>query len=499
VGRIEHFKNAVSTPSAPSENPREWVWGELPAREFSLLSGLLLTSLDPGDEAVITHLEDEQFELSDRLLHAGLSPGMRLRMIEPVDGSVRIQAGGRVLHLDTLAAGNVTFEPRPTDARVICELPRPPRDGRTRVRLSPLDGVEEEAIQPASFARGSTREEGGCGGCGRSGAGFGRVRWADRPGRSRDERAGQWVDHRKLGLRRIPSRAHRRGVLRDAQVPEDRAHDAGVGQNGEDAHLTVAGGTPWRIHLVDAGEQLRPATARAAVAPVAAQGDERVGSHSLVRFGATSVGVRVLTPVAGGLSSPRRVRGGDAVIAVPVDTRRRNQACETVEQLERTGPDQLQSRVITEAAAGGLLAPSQATGVAGTVVVPICAGRVRDQRRIVRALAVLEAVGWAGLLVPGLGIEAFWVGLLGFILGGTFGLALTPLVLRSADAESAGELSGMAQSVGYTVVAAGPPIFGWLYDVSGGWTVPLWFLVAVLAGKLAAGLPAGRSAELEAC
>ena len=159
-------------------------------------------------------------------------------------------------------------------------------------------------------------------------------------------------------------------------------------------------------------------------------------------------------------------------------------------------PDLLQARGMTEAAAGGLLALSQATGVVGTAVVPVWAGRLRDQRRIVWTLTVLEAVGWGGLLVPGLGLEALWVGLLGFILGGTFGLALTLLVLRSSDAESAGELSGMAQSVGYLVAAVGPPMFGWLYDVSGGWTVPLWFLVVVLAGKLAAGLPAGRAVEL---
>ncbi len=161
-------------------------------------------------------------------------------------------------------------------------------------------------------------------------------------------------------------------------------------------------------------------------------------------------------------------------------------------------PDLLQSRGLTEAAAGGLLALSQATGVVGTAVVPIWAGRLRDQRRIVWTLTVLEAVGWAGLLLPGVGLEGLWVGLLGFILGGTFGLALTLLVLRSSDAESAGELSGMSQSVGYLVAAVGPPIFGWLFDVSGGWTIPLWFLLLVLAGKLAAGLPAGRAVEIGA-
>lgn len=84
--------------------------------ELVLPSGRLLTSLDPSDEAVITHLEDEPRELFDRLVAAGLSPGMRIRMIEPVDGGVRISAAGHVLRLDAMAAGNVTVELRPTEA-----------------------------------------------------------------------------------------------------------------------------------------------------------------------------------------------------------------------------------------------------------------------------------------------------------------------------------------------------------------------------------------------
>lgn len=81
--------------------------------ELVLPSGRPLASLDPGDEAVITHLEDEPRALYDRLLEAGMSPGMRLRMVEPAEGGVRISANGRVLELDTMAAGNVTVELRP--------------------------------------------------------------------------------------------------------------------------------------------------------------------------------------------------------------------------------------------------------------------------------------------------------------------------------------------------------------------------------------------------
>ncbi len=155
-------------------------------------------------------------------------------------------------------------------------------------------------------------------------------------------------------------------------------------------------------------------------------------------------------------------------------------------------PDLLQSRGLSEAAAGWMLALSQVTGILGTALIPVWAGTLADQRRIIWTLAVLEAVGLGGLLLPGGMLAALWVSLLGFILGGTFGLALTLLVLRAPDAESAGELSGMAQSVGYFVAAIGPAVFGYLHDATAGWTVPILLLGAVLSGKVLSGLPAGR-------
>lgn len=156
-------------------------------------------------------------------------------------------------------------------------------------------------------------------------------------------------------------------------------------------------------------------------------------------------------------------------------------------------PDFLQARGVGEAAAGWLLALVQATSVVGTAVVPVLAGRSRDQRAIVWALVAIEAAALSGLLVGAGGwVLTLCVGALGFMQGGTFGLALTMLVLRARDTESAGELSGMAQSIGYTLAAAGPPLVGWLLQVSGGWTLPIGFLMFVMIGKLVFGLPAAR-------
>ncbi len=153
-------------------------------------------------------------------------------------------------------------------------------------------------------------------------------------------------------------------------------------------------------------------------------------------------------------------------------------------------PDLLQSRGVSEAAAGGLLALSQAVGMVGSALVPIWAGASRDQRAILWMLAALEAVALAGLALSGVALAWLWVSLLGFVLGGTFGLALILLVLRSHDAEATGQLSGMAQSVGYLIAATGPPLFGYLHDASDEWNVPLGFLLFVLVAKLVTGLPA---------
>lgn len=155
-------------------------------------------------------------------------------------------------------------------------------------------------------------------------------------------------------------------------------------------------------------------------------------------------------------------------------------------------PDLLQGRGFDPEAAGWLLALSQAAGVVGTAVVPIWAGSLSDQRRIVWSLGVLEAASLAGLLLAGNTLVILWVAVIGFVLGGTFGLALLLLVLRTPDAQTASELSGMAQSAGYLLAATGPAIFGYIHDLTGGWEIPLGFLGAILAAKIVVGSTSGR-------
>ncbi|UCC25921.1 MAG: DtxR family transcriptional regulator [Gemmatimonadales bacterium] len=88
----------------PHGDPIPTSTGDLPAAR-----GVPLTRLEEGGHGVISHLEDEPRALYDRLVTKGLSPGMRLEVLAPVPGGLRIAADGRVIQLEPTVAGNVTI------------------------------------------------------------------------------------------------------------------------------------------------------------------------------------------------------------------------------------------------------------------------------------------------------------------------------------------------------------------------------------------------------
>ena len=89
-----------------------------------------------------------------------------------------------------------------------------------------------------------------------------------------------------------------------------------------------------------------------------------------------------------------------------------------------------------------------------------------------------------------------WVAISGLALGFCFPLALAFFALRAHDAKQASALSGMAQSIGYGIAAAGPILFGALHDATHGWIVPLWMLVIAAIAQGFVGYSAGRKAHV---
>ncbi|GJD51312.1 putative transporter YycB [Methylobacterium crusticola] len=126
------------------------------------------------------------------------------------------------------------------------------------------------------------------------------------------------------------------------------------------------------------------------------------------------------------------------------------------------------------------------------LVVPTLAARRRDQRPWVLVVVGLPVVGFCGLLLGPLAFAWGFALLLGLGLGGCFGLALTLIVLRARDPRTAGDLSAMAQGIGYCGAALGPFLVGIAHERSGGWGLPAALYVALGLAATGFGLLAAR-------
>jgi CP family cyanate transporter-like MFS transporter len=157
-------------------------------------------------------------------------------------------------------------------------------------------------------------------------------------------------------------------------------------------------------------------------------------------------------------------------------------------------PDILRDSGLSANQAGVMLSLCMLIGLPGSLVAPMIAARMPDQRVMTAAVAVLSALGLGGLLVLPGQLVLLWMALLGIGQGIGFGLAMTFIVLRAPDGPHAAALSGMVQGVGYLLAALGPFVVGVVHDISHGWTWPLILVLIVVGGELVAGLGVGRPA-----
>jgi CP family cyanate transporter-like MFS transporter len=156
-------------------------------------------------------------------------------------------------------------------------------------------------------------------------------------------------------------------------------------------------------------------------------------------------------------------------------------------------PDILRDAGMSSTTAGAMLAIFALLGLPMNLLVPVLAGRSSNQRLLGAFSGLLWAAGLAGLLFAPGTATVLWMVLLGFGQGGGISLALTLIVLRSPDGAHASALSGMVQSGGYMLAAAGPIGLGALHDLTGGWTLPLLALIGLAVVLGVSGVAAGRS------
>jgi CP family cyanate transporter-like MFS transporter len=146
--------------------------------------------------------------------------------------------------------------------------------------------------------------------------------------------------------------------------------------------------------------------------------------------------------------------------------------------------------------AGLLLAVAMVIGVPVSLVLPTIAGRLQSQGVLVVGLAAFGLAGFAGLWLAPAALPWVWAFLIG-VASTSFPLALVMIALRARSDDGVLQLSAFAQCVGYLLAVPGPILVGVLHQLTGGWTVPIAFMTALLVPQTIIGVLAGRNRVIE--
>ncbi|MCS5719312.1 MFS transporter [Herbiconiux sp. CPCC 205763] len=151
---------------------------------------------------------------------------------------------------------------------------------------------------------------------------------------------------------------------------------------------------------------------------------------------------------------------------------------------------------VSQEQSGALLSLFAVMGLPAALLVPILAVRMRNVFPLVGAGVVFYIVGYGGLLlVPDTGTWV-WVAFAG-IGGMLFPLCLVLINLRTRTHEGSVALSSFVQSFGYALGALGPLLLGVLHEASGGWTIPLLFLLGTALTLTICGIVVSKRRMLE--
>jgi CP family cyanate transporter-like MFS transporter len=151
---------------------------------------------------------------------------------------------------------------------------------------------------------------------------------------------------------------------------------------------------------------------------------------------------------------------------------------------------------VSRAQAGDLLSLYAFMGLPASLVVPLLVARLKNVGVILYFAFGCYAVGDLGLIFAPAAAPLVWAIFAG--LGGLlFPAALVLINSRTRTHAGSVALSGFVQGVGYIIAAASPLLFGILYQVTGGWTVSILFLLLLSVPVIPAAIILGRSRYLE--
>jgi CP family cyanate transporter-like MFS transporter len=161
-------------------------------------------------------------------------------------------------------------------------------------------------------------------------------------------------------------------------------------------------------------------------------------------------------------------------------------------------PSVLEASGRSPAESGVMLSAVFFLGLPVSFLVPVLAGRTRDQRLLVSVLTAATIAAFLGLAAAPGSLAWIWV-VLAAIGMNTFQLVLALIGLRGTTAAGAAALSTFSQSIGYLGAAAAPFGAGMLHDAAGSWTAPMFAMagVAVCQGMVGLYVASGRRGTLE--
>lgn len=153
----------------------------------------------------------------------------------------------------------------------------------------------------------------------------------------------------------------------------------------------------------------------------------------------------------------------------------------------------VQSKGFDAQTAGYFNSAYMLVGIPGSLILPMISDRCKNQSALAVGLGVLYMGGMASmLLTKGTSLLIASILCCGFCAGASLSFAMLLFVMHTSSAADASALSGLAQSIGYALAAAGPVCMGKLYDVTGGWTIPLVVMLVMVGVLTVAGLFSGR-------
>ena len=156
-------------------------------------------------------------------------------------------------------------------------------------------------------------------------------------------------------------------------------------------------------------------------------------------------------------------------------------------------PEILQTQGMEAEKSGWMLSIMQFSQLPMTFLIPILAGKMKDQRILVAVYTICYLIGFTGLLYGSLSLSILWMVFLGLGGGASFGLVMMFFSLRSRTPMEAADLSGVAQSIGYLLAAIGPVFFGFVHDTTGSWNTPMILFIVTAILLFSAGMHAGRN------